>query len=114
MKLTKSNAQEIATKMSKELDGAVLFVGMHPLYPKVEHRLDKNGLNNAGWLEECAKQECLVKVTDIQIMWSTGHYSYSVSFHEENDICFPYPGIVSIATKAPSGNLIFWTFIRVS
>ena len=111
MKLTKDNSEEITLKMSETLDGKVLFIGTG-IGTKVEYRLDKNGLNNNQWLNDLAKQKLPVKVSDIQIMWSTGYYSYSIPFHRDNDIVFPSTDIVSIALKSPSGNDLLWKFIK--
>jgi hypothetical protein len=112
MKVTKENAIEIAQKMSEELDGGVLSICTHPADYKVEHRYDENGLDKKGWLGDAAKQTLPVKTSDIQLLWSTGHYSYSLPYSEDHDIVFPRPGVVSILQKAMSGATINWTFIK--
>jgi len=109
MRLTKENAQEIAQKMSDELNGTVLSITADF---RIDFRLDENGLSNDGWLNDSTRQGLPVKVLDSQIMWSTGHYAYSASFDPEATIEFPAPGIVSILQRAPGGERIFWTFIR--
>ena len=110
MYLSKQNAQEIAEKMSKTLDGEVLTITSDF---RIDYRKDKDGLNADGWIGEIKDQELPVKVTDIQLMWSTGHHSYSIPYVDNAQVEFINDNIVAILQRAASGERIFWTFIRL-
>jgi len=96
--------------MSAELNGPVLSVTADF---RIDSRVDENGLDADGWRGDAKNQELPVKVLDAQILWSTGHYSYSASFDPETQIDFPLPGMVCISQRAYSGERIFWNFINL-
>ena len=110
MQLTKENAHELAKRMSKELDGAILAITVTADYD-MESRLDKNGLDNTGWTNEPAKQKQPVKVADTGLMWDTGYYNYFADF-EKTQIEFPAPGVVIIQQYTYRGERVFWVFIK--
>lgn len=103
MILTKRNAELVARKISKTLPGPVLFVNE----TIGEQQFDENGLSLRGWSGDAAKQPLPVKVLSMQIMFSVGGYSYTVSFDRKSEINF-YENEVIIVHESGSGNKLVW------
>ena len=108
-KPTKDNAAEIAERMCQALAEKVISVVKDRYGMKC--RENQSGLDNGGWVGESKSQELPVKVSDIQLMWSTGSVLYSLGCDKNVTISFPAPGVVVVKQKSASGNDLIWTFV---
>ena len=111
MKPTIQNSKVLASMMSEALTGAVLTVtsGTSPFSQL--SRFDKRGLDSSGWSGDSGMQALPVKVSDVQLMWSTGQHSFSVGFNPDSSVEFPAKNVVVVSQFSGSGDFVVWAFI---